>query len=251
MTMNQDRQRVALVIGGAGGIGAAVVSELASTCARIIVLDRGAVSHRALESACEERGARYMGLDANIADESSVNQAFAEIGKGERLDIVVNSAGIAPTAGQLCTTEEMSLSDWQTVIDVNLTGTFLTCRAAIPLLKRNGWGRIVTMSSQTARLASAYVGAHYSASKLGIVALTRVLALELAESNITVNCVAPGLTATRMASGFDVDAYAKSVPLGRLGQPEDIAKAVGFLASDAAQYITGVTLDVNGGKFMA
>lgn len=249
--MNATRQRVALVTGSSSGIGAAVAKELTRSCAAVIGLDRPGADHSDLAKACDASGARFHAIASDIADELSVAEAFAEADQLGRLDIVVNSAGVSAPSDRPRATETMTLADWQRVIDVNLTGAFLVCRAAIPRLKRNGWGRIVTIGSQTARLPSREAGSAYSSSKAGVRMFTQVLALELAPFGITVNCVAPGLTRTRMTAAWDLARYAAGVPLGRVGEPEDLSGVVSFVVSDAASYITGATIDVNGGTFMA
>lgn len=139
------------------------------------------------------------------------------------------------------------------MLDVNLTGTFLVTRTCLPALTSHGWGRIVMITSQAARTRTPVPGAHYAATKAGMTALARVLAAEVAAAGVTVNCVAPGRVKSEMTDGVDsaVNAgHAATIPLGRLGLPEEIAAAVAFLASDAASYLTGATLDANGGSFM-
>ena len=245
------KERVALVTGVASGIGAAVVRELAKTCRAVIGLDGDGADSPELNAWCVELGTQYVPGRVDVTSEESVAVAYrAAVEPLGRLDIVVHCAEIAPSAGRSYPTEEMSLADWNGVLDANMTGTFLICRAAILHLERNGGGRIITMSSQAARFASVAAGSHYSASKAGVAAFTKVLALELAGSGITANCVAPGLTDATIAGGFDRSSYAKTVPLGRLGRPSDVAGVVAFFASDASRFITGATLDVNGGKVM-
>ncbi len=244
-----NRTKVAIVTGSAQGIGAGVAARLAQTCHTVIGFDvPGAFKNDDVKKACEANGAAFIPVGVDISDEAAVRKAFEVIQTTKRLDIVVNCAGIAPQA--TWPTEGSSLAEWKRVIDVNLTGTYLVCRESIAHLKASGFGRIITTSSQTARLATPYVGAHYVASKAGILGFTRTLAQELAPYQITVNCVAPGLTKTPMTAMFDFGEYSKMVPLGRVGEPEDVAGAVAYLTSEEARYVTGITLDVNGGTFM-
>lgn len=159
------------------------------------------------------------------------------------LDILVNNAGVLrPTRGELITDEE-----WDLVIDTNLTGTFLCCREAIP----ESAGRSVNLSSTAGTSVSTVGGPHYTAAKAGVLGLTRHLAKELAVDKITVNAVCPGLIDTEMVratiSPTQAGAYAASFPIARLGLPEEVAKLVAFLSSDRAEYITGASLDINGG----
>lgn len=248
-----ERERIALVTGSAGGIGRAVCAELAKTCRAIIGFDIPKADQEQVKVQCEANGAEFYPVKVDISNEDSVKGAFKIVDKLGRLDIVVNLAGINLNngpSGFAWDTEHTPLDEWNLVISINLTGTFLVSREAIPYLKKNGWGRIITTSSQTGRLVSTRAGAHYASSKGGIGALTRVMAAELGPYGITVNCLAPGLTATGMSSAYPEE-YIKAVPMQRLGKPVDHAGVVAFLASDAAEYITGATIDVNGGKFMA
>ena len=147
--------------------------------------------------------------------------------------------------------EETDVDEWQRVIAVNLTGTFLLCRAALPLMKRGGWGRIVNFSSQGGRMRSLLSGAHYAASKAGLIGFTRVLAGQVGGYGITANCIAPGRIDTEQSRSFgDVDTYLTQLPVGRFGEAADIAAGVEYLVSDGAGFVTGTVLDINGGFFM-
>jgi NAD(P)-dependent dehydrogenase (short-subunit alcohol dehydrogenase family) len=246
-----SKERVALVTGVASEIGMAVARELAKTCRVVIGLDGNGADNYELNAWCVKQGTLYVSGLVDVTSEKSVAAAYlAAVGPSGRLDIVAHCSEVTPPVGLSHSTEGMSLEEWNRVIDANLTSTFLVCREAISYLERNVGGRIITMSSDTARAVSAIAGSHYVSSKAGVAMFTKVLALELAESGIRVNCVAPGLSAATTAEGMDWSSYAKTVPLGRLGQPEDVALAVAFLASDASRFITGATLDVNGGKVM-
>jgi NAD(P)-dependent dehydrogenase (short-subunit alcohol dehydrogenase family) len=166
------------------------------------------------------------------------------------IDILVNNAGVLrPT--KLVDIDE---SEWDLVVDVNLKGSFLCTQAVIPGMKSRGWGRIVNLSSTAGKNVSTMGGAHYTASKAGVLGLTRHTALEVASNGITVNAVCPGLIDTDMTrttiTPAQADAYAASFPISRLGRPDEVADLIAFLASDQASYITGASLDINGGDLM-
>jgi 3-oxoacyl-[acyl-carrier protein] reductase len=173
-------------------------------------------------------------------------------GQFGRLDILVNNAGISPShEGRSLDLEDMPVEEWDRVIAVNLTGTFLMCRAALPLMKRGKWGRIVNFSSQGGRTRSLLSGAHYAATKAGLIGFTRILAGQVGKHGITANCIAPGRIDTEQSRSFgDAAAYAAQLPVGRLGEPQDIAAGVEYLVSEGASFVTGTVLDVNGGYFM-
>jgi NAD(P)-dependent dehydrogenase (short-subunit alcohol dehydrogenase family) len=234
---------VALVTGAAQGIGRAIAAGLAGEG---LVVVCGAVLD-ASETA-ELVGGRAFSLD--VSDASQVRDAFAvAAGLGE-LAVLVNNAGIFPRSPVL----DLEESEWQRVQDVNLKGTFLCAQAAARVMREQGHGgRIVNVTSGAAFVSSPQ-GAAYAASKAGIVAFTRVLALELAPDNVTVNAVAPGFTDTAQPRSFfsddDLAAIAKRIPAGRLAEPEEIVPAVLYLCSEAAAYVTGQTLHVNGGLYM-
>jgi NAD(P)-dependent dehydrogenase (short-subunit alcohol dehydrogenase family) len=166
------------------------------------------------------------------------------------VDILVNNAGmLRPTRFA-----DISEAEWIAVIDVNLKGTFLCSQAVLPSMRERQWGRIVNLSSTAGKNVSTVGGAHYTAAKAGILGLTRHLASEVAADGITVNAVCPGLIDTDMVrstiSAEQVERYARSFPVPRLGEPWEIARLVAFLASDDAAYITGASLDINGGALM-
>jgi 3-oxoacyl-[acyl-carrier protein] reductase len=172
-----------------------------------------------------------------------------------RIDVLVNNAGISPKhEGIRAAVDETELGEWQRVIDINLTACFLLVKASLPSMKANKWGRIVNMASQAGRTKSMVAGSHYAASKAGLIGFTRTLAGEVGPFGITANCIAPGRIDTPMASeaGSEVNArYVSTIPVGRIGTPDDVGAAVSYLASDAAGFVTGVCLDLNGGHFMA
>jgi 3-oxoacyl-[acyl-carrier protein] reductase len=177
----------------------------------------------------------------------AVEQTVAHFGG---LEILVNNAGICP----LSTFEQISEAEWDRVLAVNLKGAFLCCQVALPHLRRaRSRGRIINITSVAGQMGGLLVGAHYAASKAGLIGLSKALARLLAPDGVTVNCVAPATAATEMTAGWPEEMRARvqaQIPLGRFIRPEEIAAAVCFLASDEAAFITGATLDANGGLYL-
>ncbi|MEO8280779.1 MAG: SDR family NAD(P)-dependent oxidoreductase [Ideonella sp.] len=249
--------RVALVTGAARGLGLAIASHLGRLGHPVVLLD---VSAEVEDAAANLRaaGVEAWPLCIDLGDAAQVLALPDRLGRlgraWEGLAILVNNAGISPkTQGRKRLVAEIPDEEWDRVLAVNLTGAFRVTRACLPALCRTGWGRVVMITSQAARTRTPVPGAHYSASKAGLMALARVLAGEVAADGVTVNCVAPGRIASEMTAQVDPAvnaALAQSIPLGRLGTPAEVAAAVGFLVSDGAGYLTGATLDVNGGNFM-
>lgn len=242
--------KVALVTGGSRGIGRAICCEFARRGA-LVYVNYSSRSDAAEESVklCKELGGDALLLPFDVANSEGVDAAINEIkDRSGKLDILVNNAGITRD-GLLI---RMKDDDWQSVISTNLSGAFYCARAAARLMMKSRSGRIVNMASVVGQTGNAGQAA-YVAAKAGLIGLTKSLAKELASREITVNAVAPGFISTDMTEKLPEDlkeAHKKNIPLGRFGTPEDIAAAVAFLASDAANYVTGQILAVNGGMYM-
>jgi 3-oxoacyl-[acyl-carrier protein] reductase len=247
--------RTAIITGGANGIGRATASRFASEGASVAIWDIADEAGRLLESEIRSGGgnARYQRVD--VTSEESVEASLQDLLQGwERVDILVNNAGILRDA-QLVRYKEgevksrMDLADFAAVIDVNLRGVFLCTRSVIPTMIRQGYGRILNASSVVG-LYGNFGQTNYVASKAGVIGMTRVWARELGRYGITVNAVAPGFVETEMVRQMPekvLELMVSRTPVGRLGQPEDIANAYLYLASDEAAFVTGAVLSVDGG----
>jgi 3-oxoacyl-[acyl-carrier protein] reductase len=239
---------VALVTGASKGIGRAIALEMAREGADVVVnYNQSEEKAREVARAVEDLGRKVLLQKADVSRAADVEgmkkQVLREFG---RVDILVNNAG---THFHL-KTWEMDEKEWSRVLGVNLDGVFLCSKAFSQEMRERKWGRIVNISSIIAFTGTDHE-AHYGASKAGVVGLTKALALELAPYNVTVNAIAPGWIETDMTSAATGDEKKKAlemIPLRRFGQPEDIATAAAFLASEKASYITGQTLHVNGGE---
>ncbi len=246
-----------MITGANQGIGYAVAQRLAADGMRVVVNGQRADAVTKAARTLAETGADAIGLVADVSKEDAVSRMFEEIrSRYGRLDVVFNNAGIAPRiAGRRVRVEDTPLEFWEHTLAVNLTGTFLVSRAAIPLMKARRGGRIINMSSQAGRMNTGFGSAYYAASKAGVLGFARMLAGEVGEYGITVNSVTAGRIKTAMAGTFanpdEVDQqYIVRTPMGRVGVPDDVSAAVAFLASDAASFITGAILDITGGFFM-
>jgi 2-hydroxycyclohexanecarboxyl-CoA dehydrogenase len=244
------------VTGGASGIGLAVSRRLARNGASVAVLDldAGAAEQAAAELRAE--GARAIGVGVDVSDRAAVEKALDTVRDGAGpIEIMVTSAGISLAAPFL----DITIEDWERVLAVNLTGTFHCLQLAVPDMIAAGWGRIVTISSSSAQSGSRNQ-AHYSASKGGVIVLTKTLAVELGKHGVTVNTIPPRAVVTPMFNAAPfmqqgdpsavLEQMAARSPVGRLGVPDDIAAAAAFLCSEDAGYITGQVIGVNGGSYI-
>ena len=239
--------KTALVTGGGQGLGAATAEMLAQAGANVVVnyfADPDGINRGRAEQTAQRIGSRAMAIEADVRQgpqiETMIEEAIRRFG---RLDIVVNNAGIVRDR----TLKKLSAEDWQAVIDTNLTGAYNVCKAAVERLSDGG--RIINLASISA--AVGFFGqANYAAAKAGVIGLTKVLSRELAKRRITVNAVAPGVILTEMGQTIPEATRAemlKLIPLGRFGEPEEVAGVILFLASDLASYVTGQVIHVNGG----
>lgn len=241
--------KVAVVTGASRGIGREIAGALARSGAEVVVAARGLDGAQAAADEIVGSGGRARAIAVDIAADDSVKSAVKELLEAYgTIPLLVNNAGIVRDNLLL----RMKKNDWEDVIGTNLTGCYRLCRALVPSMVRARFGRIVSVTSVVGRVGSPGQ-ANYAAAKAGIEGMTRSLARELATRNITVNCVAPGFIDTDMTRGLSDDRRRQlldQVPLKRLGTPEDVASAVLFLLGEGAGYITGTTLDVNGGMYM-
>ena len=246
-------QRTALVTGAASGIGLATTRLLLKDGATVIMADR----EPAVMSVAEELGAtagdRATGMVVDLASEENVMRLVGDVmQRFGGVDILVNNAGIHPKKnGDKYYLEETTSELWATVMAINLTTPFLLSREFIPGMKARQWGRVINISSNSARALVPPTGVAYVASKHGIIGLTHMTAYECATHGVTVNAVAPGPILTGLSaqsSAANRDMIAKLVPMGRYGDPVELAVMIQFLASDAASFITGAVFDVNGGS---
>jgi 3-oxoacyl-[acyl-carrier protein] reductase len=241
--------RIALVTGAAQGIGRAIALELTKAGATLALADINEVKLAQVAAEIEALGGAAAAFRLDVSNQESIEAgAKAVLERFGKVEILVNNAGI--TRDELMM--KMKRSDWDLVLAINLTGPFLLTQALLRQMIKNRWGRIINMASVVGRAGQAGQ-VNYAASKAGLIGLTRSLAREVASRGITVNAVAPGYIETPMTAVLDEKVSAAmlaSIPLGRRGTDFDVAQVVAFLASDAAAYITGHVLDVNGGMFM-
>ncbi len=242
--------KIALITGGSRGIGRAIALKLASLGADVAILYAGnAAAAEATVKEIEKKGVRAMAVQCNVAEFDEVTSAVASVRETlGAVDILVNNAGI--TCDKM--TMRMSAEEFEKVVSVNLSGAFHTIRATYGDFVRKRAGRIINISSVSGLMGNPGQ-ANYAASKAGLIGLTKTVARELAGRGITCNAVAPGFIQTDMTGAMNGDTLNKAVdavPMKRIGQPEDIAEAVAFLAGGAAGYITGEVLKVDGGMYM-
>jgi NAD(P)-dependent dehydrogenase (short-subunit alcohol dehydrogenase family) len=221
---------------------------LAKGGARVVAADVNVPGAQETVALVKQDGGEAMAVQVDVSSAASVDALVkaALTSYGNRVDILVNNAGI----WKLIPTEETSEEEWDRIVNVNMKGTFLCCRAVIPIMRKQGKGHIVNIASIAARNGGTMAGIHYVASKGGVLAMTKKLGKELGQYGIVVNGINPGTSGTEMTKDWPqsiMEGIVKNTPLGRLVAPEDIADVVGFLASDAARFVHGETVEVNGG----
>jgi 3-oxoacyl-[acyl-carrier protein] reductase len=244
-----DARRI-IVTGAAHGIGAATAAAIVERGGSVVLADIDASTIAGVAERLGDGVAHAVTTD--VTDSAQVEQLFkrarALLGG---VDGLVNCAGGFPRVRRA---EDLDDAEWRGVIDLNLFGTFACCRAAIPVMREAGFGRIVNVASEAGRMPSWTTGVHYVAAKAGVLGLTRLLAHEIGPDGITVNAVAPGTTLTPRMHGLytedELGALVERIPLRRAADPEDQADPILFLLSGAARYITGATIDINGGRIM-
>lgn len=242
--------RTAIVTGATRGIGKSIAIQLAKAGVKVVVVGRNAERADAVVTQIKEDG----GIAYKVVGDISSDQECERIVKGTAeyfggVDILVNCAGNLTSTK----VKDITREEWDDILSTNLSGTFFMIQKAIPYLEKSKAGRVINISSNAGRMGGYANSQAYTASKGGIIAITKGIARQLAPMNITVNVVCPGTTMTEMSQLYDektMETLVGRIPLGRLGQPEDTAAAVCFFASEEAGWITGATLDVNGGMYM-
>jgi 3-oxoacyl-[acyl-carrier protein] reductase len=244
--------RIALVTGAARGMGRATALTLARRGAAVAVNDTRQAFAEAVAAEIEAAGGRALVCPGDVSDEGQVEAMIAAVvARFGTVDILVNNAGILRATSPL---ETIPLEEWQQMLAVNLTGVFLCTRAVLPIMKAQRSGKIVNVSSSAGRSTSTFGGAHYTTAKAAVLGLTRHTAREAAPFGINVNAVAPGSIDTDMvrelAPPERMEEERRQIPLGRLGTAQDEANLVAFLCSEEASYLSGATIDINGGTLM-
>lgn len=244
------KDKVAVVTGSNGGLGQAIAQNLAREGARLILIDINIrKSEELLKDICTSTSKGFA-IKVNISKKSDIEKMVAQtMSKYNKIDILVNNAGIC----SLTPIKDVTEKEWDKIIDINLKGTFFCSQIILNEMIKKKSGKIINIASASAKIGGVAVGAHYSASKAGIICLTKSFALQAAPYKINVNCVCPGPMETEMTNmwGEEINTrFRNMIPWREYGKPNDIAEAVLFLASNRARYITGEILDVNGGFVM-
>ncbi|MBT3350626.1 MAG: SDR family oxidoreductase [Nitrospinaceae bacterium] len=246
------KDHVAIVTGGAAGIGEAVVLRFASEGAKVVIVDKDNEKGAAVAEKISAGGAEVIFVQADVTSSADVRSAFAQtMDRWGQLDILVNCAGGFFETHSI---EEQDEDDWDAILAWNLKSVFLCAKEAAVVMKKRSYGRIVSISSLTGRTGIIETALHYGSAKAGILGFTRRLAVELAPNGITVNAVAPGVVLSPRVAEMHKDRLPeiyKTVPMARAGEAEEIADGIWYFSTPGSSYITGVTLDINGGRWMA
>jgi len=242
--------RTAIVTGAAQGLGEAIAAGFLAEGARVVLADLDEGLARATSSRLDASGERVWAAALDVRSRDSIERVFdATSSRWGGVDVLVNNAARTVMRPFF----EVEEREWDDVLAVNLRGVLFGCQIAGLHMRERGWGRIVNLTSLAGQAGSQIMGAHYSASKAGILALTKVAARELAPNGVTVNAIAPAAISGPTMDTLPperVEALARSIPVGRIGRPNEVAGAAVYLASEEAGYVTGATLDVNGGQLM-
>jgi 3-oxoacyl-[acyl-carrier protein] reductase len=241
-------ERVAVVTGAARSLGAAIAEELHRRGATVVLADIEDAGPQAKK--IDAGGERAWAVAVDVRDREAVNALVEEtVRRSGRVDVLVNNAALTPT-GSLW---DVEADEWDDVLAVNLRGPLFAIQAAGPRMRAQGWGRIVNVASDAGQVGGTVAGPHYSASKARLLVLTKIAARELAPHGVTVNAIAPAAIESPILDALPPETrerMAGSIPVGRLGRPEEVAALVAYLASDEAAYVTGATFDLNGGLLM-
>ena len=244
------KDKCAIVTGGACGIGKAISSAFCVNGANVVIADINIELAETTAAEFRLAGGSCLAVAADVSDKQSVSEmveiAMRTYGK---VDILVNNAGVMHTTPL----EDISVDEWNRITGINLTGVFLCCQSIVSIMQANGGGRIINMSSNAGRDGGHSTGLAYSASKAGVIGLSRGIAKRYAHFGITCNCIAPGTTRSDMMDSYTpqmLDGLKKSMPLGRFGEPCDIAELAVFLAGEHGGFVTGAVYDINGGLFI-
>ena len=245
--------KICIVTGGANGIGKSIVESFFKEGSNVIIWDLDLKSANILRDNLIKRNKsnnEILVKKLDITKSTEIRESITEIlVKFKSIDILVNNAGIY----SICDISKEDESDWDKLMEVNLKGTFLCIKEVLPIMIKRKYGKIINISSISGKKESIFASPSYCASKAGIIGLTRCIAAQVAKYNINVNCIAPALTDTNSISILDekkINVAINTIPLNRMGKPEDVANAVLFLAKDDSSFITGETINVNGGSFM-
>ncbi len=243
--------KVSIVTGGGAGIGEAIALAFAREGAHVAIWDLDGHRAERVSSTIQEMGHKSIAIRMSVANAQEVNASVQRVLREYgRIDILINNAGICQVVPSV---EEIKEEDWDRVLAVNLKGVFLCSKAVMGIMKKQKAGKIINMGSLAGKVGGIATGAHYAASKAAVMCLTKSLAKELGPYGVHVNAIAPGVIETdmtQMITRGDWRAYLSTIPLGRIGVVDEVAKVALFLASDEASYLTGEIIDVNGGQFM-